>query len=63
MRTKKVIGYVIAGTGLLILVWNAFVYLGQKEMTTVSTVVGLMLCVIGAGLVSKATKEQRAAGT
>lgn len=61
MKRRKRVGYIMALVGTVILGCNAFAYWEHKEVATLAAVIGLMLFIVGAGLVSRAVKEKRMA--
>ncbi len=53
IKIKVLIGYVIGILGLIMLIWNAYIYLSQSGYNKISLVAGLLFCIIGAVLIKK----------
>jgi hypothetical protein len=58
MKTKLVIGYILGGVGLLLIVWNGYLYVGEKSIDAISLVIGIVLYVVGAVLIKKNKKAE-----
>ena len=53
MKTQKGLGYLIGIAGLVMLGWNAYVYLSGKKLNNVSAGIALLFCLTGAALIRK----------
>ena len=53
MRAKLIIGYVTGILGFIMLIWNAYIYFSQSDLNGVSSVGGILLCIIGAVMIKK----------
>ncbi len=52
-KTRKIIGFCFGIAGLVLLIWNAYVYLSHQETSKVSVMTGLLFCIEGAVLIKK----------
>jgi hypothetical protein len=55
---KRILGYIIAGCGLLLLIINALIVGGGAPQQSTLLIMGILLAVVGIGFVRKARQER-----
>ncbi len=55
----KIIGYIFGILGLIVLVYNAYLYLSGSDIQTMSTISALLLCLIGGVMIFKRKKRKK----
>jgi hypothetical protein len=58
MKTKLVIGYILSGVGLLLIVWNGYLFVSGKSVEAISLVFGVTIYIVGTVLVKKNKKVE-----
>lgn len=58
MKTKLVIGYILAGVGLLLIVWNGYLFVSGKSVEAISLTLGIIIYIVGAVLIKKNKKVE-----
>lgn len=58
MKTKLVIGYILGGIGLLLIVWNGYLFVSGKSVEVISLVFGVIIYIVGAVLIKKNKKVE-----
>ena len=58
MKTKLVIGYILAGVGLLLIVWNGYLLVSGKSVEAISLTLGIIIYIVGAVLIKKNKKVE-----
>ena len=58
MKTKLVIGYVLGSIGLLLIVWNGYLFVSGKSVEAISLTLGIIIYIVGAVLIKKNKKVE-----
>jgi hypothetical protein len=58
MKTKLVIGYILASVGLLLIVWNGYLFVSGKSVEAISLTLGIIIYIVGAVLIKKNKKVE-----
>ncbi|WP_320052686.1 hypothetical protein [uncultured Acetobacteroides sp.] len=58
MKAKLVIGYILAGVGLLLIVWNGYLYVSEKSVEAISLTLGGVMYIAGAVLGKKNRRNE-----
>lgn len=53
MKAKLVIGYILAGVGLLLIVWNGYLLVSGSSVDFISLGIGILTYVVGVVLIKK----------
>lgn len=53
-----VIGYILAGVGLLLIVWNGYLFVSGKSVEAISLTLGIIIYIVGAVLIKKNKKVE-----
>ncbi|MGL5015057.1 MAG: hypothetical protein ACRCZM_08825 [Bacteroidales bacterium] len=48
MKTKSILGYVFAASGLLLLLWSGVKYINAAECELINLAIGIVLCLVAA---------------
>lgn len=59
MKTKTMLGYLFGASGLLLLLWNASLFLFDQGNDSNATLIGMCLTLIAAGLLAKKESANR----
>jgi len=57
MKTKSILGYVFAASGVLLLLWSGLNYINASECEMINMAIGVVLCLVAALLFCRSKYE------